>query len=121
MTIVEAPIDYSRYREEHLRSLQDQFSTLLDVDPELLRGLELCNHCRGQDYEWTDWSQCDIDPVGLDIRSEKQAQSYRFYILDQTCKHCEGTGFEGGSFQFERDEWLSLSAGNLSKQSPPST
>ena len=99
---------FYRLNQDELLSRQNQFATLFeDVDPEQLRGLKFCPHCGGNDYQWTDWSQTEIDTSFMD--PDDDPREYREYLLDSICKPCEGTGFEGGSWRLEKADWLELS------------
>ncbi len=90
---------------------QDQFGALIGADPELLRGLKFCNSCRGNNYEWTDWSCTDIDGnfFGMNFDAEGDPpQDYRLYLTEIACEICDGSGFEGGNFQLSTEEWIDL-------------
>ncbi len=111
MLLMVAELELRRAFEEELASRQDQFATMFDipVDPELLRGLVFCNECCGQDYEWTDWSLTDMDGNLFD--SPDESQEYRLHLAEICCQKCDGTGFEGGSWRLEKEDWIELSHG----------
>lgn len=96
-----------RTSKVELKSRQDQFGALLEITPEKLRHLEFCDTCRGDDYEWTDWSSNDLELSELKVDSSEDI-AYRNYLASLACKECDGTGFEGGSFQLTQEEWINL-------------
>ena len=101
----------SSYNEAaELEFRQEQFGALLGLDPELLRGLKFCKICKGFDYQWTNWSQTEVDGT-LGLETPEDAYDYRIYLLDQKCTDCDGSGFEGGNFELlNKEGWLNLSA-----------
>jgi hypothetical protein len=90
-----------------LRDRQDQFAALLRVEPEQLRHLQFCGDCGGYDYQWTDWTISPLPMLGF-IKSREDATDYRNYLAESACKSCDASGFEGGSFEFEIEQWLTL-------------
>jgi hypothetical protein len=103
---------FERYNPKDELSFRiQQFSSLFDdVTPPMFEGLQFCNACKGQDYQWTNWSATDIDTVGLDIKGWKQARDYRLWMASNICRVCDGTGFKGGSFRMYSEDWLMLAA-----------
>lgn len=91
---------------DYLADRQNQFAAVLGVEAELLRHLELCMTCNGQDYEWTDWDVSEVTDSCID-----DPAAYRSYLADTCCKDCGGTGFEGGSFKLDTQQWLTLGQG----------
>lgn len=91
-----------------LRFRQKQFGALLNIDPEELKFLEFCKQCGGHDYQWTDWTGTEIDVVGLDIQNIDEAIDYRSYLAASCCEACDGTSFEGGSFDLTNEQWTNL-------------
>lgn len=87
-----------------LESLQNQFSALLGIAPEKLRGLQFCQTCHGIDYQWTDGQTLETD--FLDI--EDDLRDYRAYLSEIICQACDGTGFQGGSWKLAIEDWLEI-------------
>jgi hypothetical protein len=98
---------------EELHGMQDQFSAILGVDPELLRGLELCGTCGGFNHRWEDVTSFDMGEHHDIGNSAQEYQEYRHQIAENTCDACEGSGFEGGSWRFSPDEWVTLSQSKI--------
>jgi hypothetical protein len=99
-------------RDNDLLDRQAQFAALLGVDAHELSHLQFCTHCGGFDYQWTDVTFSDFAEDGFlpdegdDI--DNFYYEYRAYLADSMCRPCDGTGFEGGSFDHTIDEWLTL-------------
>jgi len=98
---------------EELHEMQDQFSAILGVDPELLRGLELCGTCGGFNHRWEDVTSFDMGEHHDIGNSAQEYQEYRHQIAENTCDACEGSGFEDGSWRFSPDEWVTLSQSKI--------
>ncbi len=96
-----------RTSKAELKDRQNQFGSILEIDPEKLRQLEFCNTCRGDDYEWTDWASSAIEWGELEGDSRDDI-AYRNYLASLVCKECEGTGFESGNFRLTQEEWINL-------------
>lgn len=105
------------FMKTELESRQNQFATLFEpvINPERLRGLTFCSHCGGEDYQWTDWTGTAIDPNIFDEGDDPR--DYRTYLSETCCKICEGTGFEGGSWDLSVEEWLNIGNQELTKHS----
>ena len=91
---------------EYLADRQKQFAAILDVEPEELGHLTLCESCGGYDYIWTDWTLSPL-PDGF-TSSTDDAIAHRNYLAETACKDCDATGFQGGSFDFTKEQWLEL-------------
>ena len=111
------PVSTIQSRLEELKDRQNQFATLLGVEPEQLRELRFCSHCGGGDYEWTDYSMDEMDATPLQLVTREgeivDLGEYRGYLADSVCQNCDGTGFEGGSFLLEKKDWLILGASSV--------
>lgn len=94
--------------QEYLTDRIKQFAAILDVEPEALRSLTLCESCGGYDYIWTDWNLSPL-PKGF-ISCADDAIAYRNYLAESACEDCDATGFQGGSFDYSKEKWLELGA-----------
>ncbi len=90
-----------------LKFRQDQLATMLGIDPELLRGLSFCRQCGGAEYDWDDLSCMDIGDQFSDEPNFDFGE-YRSQIAEKTCQACDGSSFEGGSFELSVEEWIAL-------------
>lgn len=92
-------------RVQELRQRQEEFAAIIGVDSESLRHLKFCKHCGGEDYEWNDWSFDVTNRYGLDLDGLDEADEYRAHFTESRCQFCDGTGFNGGSFELTAEEW----------------
>jgi hypothetical protein len=93
-------------REQRLFERQNELADLIGVNPELLRGIGLCETCYGHG-QLLDTSVGRVALNSVDISGPVDNTKIK------KCEECGGIGLEFGDLGLTAGEWIGLSRNNL--------